>query len=301
MTDPKVIKAIVLDVDGTLLNSKSELTPRTEAALKAVQEKEIPIILATGKTRNSTDHLIEKLNLKGYGVYLQGAAIYDPEGNIVHQETLDPDLLRRVITYADDRGFEILIYSGRRIIGRAQSKALEDATVRYHEPLPESVGPLANIIGTIPVHKIMFVGDPRAVTSLRWQLNLQLGGQARLIQAGLPNMLEVLAPGAGKGAGVKTLLKDLKISHEHVMAIGDAENDIEMLKLAGSGVAMGQSEKAVKDAADHVTGTNDEDGAAQAIEQYLLKKDEKPAEPAASADGASAAKEIAVPAKEQSA
>ena len=90
------------------------------------------------------------------------------------------------------------------------------------------------------------------------------------MQAGVPTMLELLPPGSSKASALKVLLQDLKIAPENVMAMGDAENDIEMIQLAGVGVAMGQAEQAVKDAADYVTASCDQDGVAQAIERYVL-------------------------------
>jgi Cof subfamily protein (haloacid dehalogenase superfamily) len=270
MNEPGQIKLVAVDVDGTLLNSKSELTQRTEAVLRKAVAQGVQIVLATGKTRHSTAHVIEKLNLNTHGIYLQGLAIYTGDGSIHWQQTLDPRLARQVITFAEDRGFTIIAYSGMRILVRSMNDIVKNALVKYHEPLPEAVGPLQNVLNDTPIHKLMVLGEPRAVKSLRWQLNLQLGSAGRVVQAGLPNMLEVLPPNASKGAALKMLLRDLRISPENVLAAGDAENDIEMIQLAGVGIAMGQAVQKVKDAADQVVASNDEDGFAEAIERFVL-------------------------------
>lgn len=266
----KDIRVIVLDVDGTLLDSKHELTPRVEKALRAAAEKGVQIVLATGKTRASMLKTIEHLGLKTPGIYLQGLAIYDGDGELRHQMTLDPALARQVLTFAEDRGYIMVAYSGERILARVYNKEVEEGLTVHHELAPEVVGPLQNLLEHMAFNKLIACGEPKAVTALRWQLNAQVGGAARLMQAGIPTMLEILPPGGSKGTALKLLLKDMKIAPEHVMAIGDAENDIEMIQLAGIGVAMGHSHQAVKDAADHVTGTNDEDGVAQAIERFVL-------------------------------
>jgi Cof subfamily protein (haloacid dehalogenase superfamily) len=287
MSDSKEIKLIAADVDGTLLNSKAEISARTEAALRKAVEQGVHVVLATGKTRNSTMRHIESLGLNAPGIYLQGLAIYDGDGKVRWQKTLDTALVRQVITYAEDRGFSVIAYSGMRIMVRRMSQQIEDGLIKYHEPLPDEVGPLQNVLNDIPVHKLILLGEPRAIAALRWQLNLQIGGAGRLMQAGLPWMLEVLPPGCSKGAALKLLLKEMQIAPENVLAIGDAENDIEMIQLAGIGVAMGHAAQNVKDAADHVTGSNDEEGAAAAIERYVLKIEapaaEKPAETTTSA------------------
>jgi hypothetical protein len=273
----KPIQAVAIDIDGTLLNSRHELTSDVEKALRAAAAKGVQVILATGKTRVSAQHLIEHLKLSTHGIFLQGAAVYDAGGRITHQATLDPHLLRRVVTYAEDRGYTVLVYSGTRTFARKVTDAIRDVTVVYHEPLPEEVGSLFATLGQLPIHKAIMIGpDARSVTALRWQLTQQVGSSARLIQAGIPTMLEVLPSEAGKEIALRKLLKDLNIEPEAVMAIGDAENDVGMLQMVGVGVAMGQAAQAVKEAARHVTLTNDEHGAARAIERFVLNPEPVP-------------------------
>jgi Cof subfamily protein (haloacid dehalogenase superfamily) len=264
------IRLIALDVDGTLLDSNHALTARTAEAIKAAIAKDIHIVLATGKTRNSTTKLIDELGIRSPGIYLQGLAIYDEDGAIQHQWTLDPQLARQVITFAEDRGFTMVGFSEDRILVRADDPKMKIGFSNYHELAPEVVGPLQNILGSTPINKLIAMGEPKAIKALRWQLSAQIGGAGRLMQAGVPWMLEILPPGASKATALKQLLKDMKIKPENMMAAGDAENDIEMIQLAGLGVAMGQAAQDVKDAADYVTDSNDADGVAEAIERFVL-------------------------------
>lgn len=264
------IRVVVLDVDGTLLNSDHAITPRVAETLKAAIAKGVQIVLATGKTRYSTLKLLDELGIRTPGIYLQGLAIYDAGGAVLQQLTLEPSLVRQVITFGEDRGFTMLIYSGERILVRSRDEQLEARFALYHEITPEVIGALQNVVGTLPVNKVIAVGAPRAVTALRWQLTLQVGGAGRIMQAGVPEMLEVLPPGASKGWALRQLLKIIKVDAAHVMAVGDAENDIEMIQLAGVGVAMGQAAQDVKDAADYVTDSNDADGVAEAFERFVL-------------------------------
>lgn len=274
------IRVIVTDIDGTLLNSRMELSPRNEAALRQVIERGIHVVLATGKTRHAGEWIIKKLNLKSPGIFLQGLVTYDADGQIMHQQTLDPAVARSVITFADERGFLIVAYSGKRILVKGVDPRLEGAITAYHDSPPEAVGALHNLIDHTPLHKLMMIGDARSITALRWQLEMLAGGQIRLMQAGIPTMVEVLPPGGSKGTALKQLMKDLNVKPEAVMAIGDAENDIEMLQIAGIGVAMGQAHQPVKDAADFVTASNDEDGVAVAIEKFVLKAGVEPVQAA---------------------
>ena len=142
----------------------------------------------------------------------------------------------------------------------------------YGEPEPVAVGPLQNILDTTPVNKLVMIdaGDVRRVQALRWQLRMQLDGAARLMQANVPEMVELLPPGASKGAALRALLRDLGIDPQHVLAIGDGENDVEMIQMVGVGVAVGNAEPHLKAAANHVVATNDADGVAEAVERFVL-------------------------------
>lgn len=270
LTPTQPIRMVAIDVDGTLLNSQHQLSQRNEAALKAAIAQGVEIVLATGKTRNAGLWLIDKLGLKSPGIYLQGLYTVAADGRVLAERTLSPDIARQVVTYAEDRGFVMVAYSGMRIMTRVVTQEARDATERYHEPAPEAVGALQNVMGDLPIHKLMAVGDPRQISALRWQLGAQLGKSVRLMQAGLANMLEILPPGASKGAALRQLAHEMKFKPDEIMAIGDAENDIEMLQFAGIGVAMGHAPENVRQAADHITATHDDDGVAQAIERFVL-------------------------------
>ncbi|MBC7813130.1 MAG: HAD family hydrolase [Burkholderiales bacterium] len=278
----KDIKLIAVDLDGTLLNSKHELTPRTIKALKAAMAKGVKVILATGKTRRANEKFIEELGLQDTpSICVQGLVVHNGDGSIRYQQTLEPKVLRQVVTFAEERGFTILAYSGQRVLVRSHNRDCEEIE-HYHEPRAEEVGSLQNLIDNTPINKLMAVklGEAKRVKALRWQLDMQINGAARLMQSALADMLEILPPGASKGTALRHLLKDLNISASQVIAFGDAENDLEMIKLAGIGFAMGNADAALKAAADQVVGSNDEDGVAEAIERFILGPEPKP-EPAA--------------------
>jgi Cof subfamily protein (haloacid dehalogenase superfamily) len=271
------IKLIVTDLDGTLFNSQHQLTVRTEKALKAAIEKGVKVVLATGKTLISGQDVAKRLNLDTPGIYLQGLAIYNADGTIRWQRTIDPNVARTAINCGEDRGFTMVAYSGTRVLCRASNRDT-DELMKYHEGVPEAVGPLQNILDTVPVHKVLAIklAQPRQVTALRWQLSMQINGTGKLVQA-LDEMLEILPPGASKGAALKLLLKDLKLPAEQALAIGDGENDIEMIQLAGVGVAVGNAHQKLKAVADHVVASNDEDGVAEAVERFVLAETPAPA------------------------
>jgi len=276
------IKLIVTDVDGTLLNSKHKMTERTEKALKAAMAQGVKVVLATGKTRSSVNDIIKTLDLKTPGIYVQGLVISHPDGSEQHLGTLDAGLMRRVLTLIEDRGYQAMAYSGKRILVRSHTVESTVLTEEYDEPKPEAVGPLVNIVDDVPVNKLIFCGrEAKHITALRWQLTHLIDGEARITQA-LPEAIELLPFGASKGTALKLLLKELGLEPEEMLAIGDGENDIEMIQLAGIGVAVGNANPKLKAVADATVASNDADGVAEAVEKFVLKVPvvaEKPAEP----------------------
>lgn len=268
------IKLIVIDLDGTLLNTQHALSDRNKRVIKQAIAAGVQVALATGKTRASAQGVIDDLGLVTPGVYVQGLLIYTSDGKVQHQLSLDSRVTRRVIQYAEAQGFDLIAYSGDRLLVKRNEEPVAGIT-RFHEPEPEAVGSLLNIVADTTINKLIIMGQTqRKLNALRWQLNQQVGDQISMTTASMIQSIEVLPRGAGKGAGVRKLLKLMGIKPQHVMAIGDAENDIEMLKDAGFAVAIGNASDDVKAVADEVVASNDDDGVAEAIETFVLPEPE---------------------------
>ncbi|CAM9709746.1 unnamed protein product [Phaeothamnion confervicola] len=195
-------------------------------------------------------------------------------GPLLYQALLEPDVvaavvrLWRVHPMAAAAGVSLLGSSGERVVCERMDKRLA-AYANWREPPPEEVGPLdeAALMG-LPLHRLFFMADhSREVEVLKDPLLALLGQRASLTR-GIPQMIEVLPPGASKGRGVMELLAALGIPRSQVVAVGDEINDIEMLQLVGCGVAMGQALDEVKAVASWVAPTNDEDGVAAVIETF---------------------------------
>ncbi|GIL55625.1 hypothetical protein Vafri_11159 [Volvox africanus] len=265
------IKLIASDVDGTLLNHQQQLTPAVEAAVKQASALGVPLVVATGKARGPWAHeVLPRLGLTTPGVFLQGLLVYDADGSRLYEQQLPADVAQDCISLAKARGITLTAYCGERILCAA-TDSHTDRLNFYKEPPPEAVGDLARIVGEIQIQKLIFMADQFVIDSLRPEVEQLLTGRASLTTA-LSGMLEVLPLGASKGAGLSWLLEHLGVDPAHVMALGDGENDVEMLQMAGLGVAMGNAGPKAKSAADVVLEeTNDEDGVAKAIIRYVLE------------------------------
>lgn len=289
LSEPVDIKLIVIDVDNTLLNSSHELSERNERAIKTALAKGVRVMLATGKTHAACGWIIERLGIREPGIYSQGLAIQEPDGTIRHQQTLDPEIARKVITFAEDRGYAVIAYAQDRLLARSKTPYVEEIHTKWKETNVEYVGPLQNMLSGTPINKLVALSayDERKIKALRWQLDSQLDGTARLMSGGVPHMLEIIPLGGSKGTALKSLLRELSIHAKNVMAIGDAENDLEMIMVAGVGIAVANAQPALKEAADEITASNDDDGVAKVIERYVLSDMPPAASPEPPANDAS--------------
>jgi len=287
------IKLIAVDLDGTLLNSDHKISERTAEALRKAVAQGLKIVLATGKTPFSARDIVKQFGIDAPGIYVQGLTIVYPDGETKNLAQLDAALVRSVITFAEERGFDVIAYSGGQTLTRADNVGARELTEAYGENVPQIVGALQNILESTPISKLLFFKrrEPRKVTALRWQLGTQINGKARLVQA-LDDALEMLPLGASKGKALKLVLKELGIDVKEVMAIGDGENDIEMIEMAGIGVAMGNANPKLKAVAKHHVASNDADGVAEALERFALKPEppqtETPPAPVESTESAPA-------------
>lgn len=272
-------KYIFCDLDGTLLNSKSRVTARNAEALKEARSRGVNIVIATGKTRPAAIDVLNMVGLSGRngfvsesspGVFLQGLVVYGLEGQEIYKRNLDQEVCREALLYSLEHKVPLAAFSKDRSFSLFEDPSVDSLHYVYHEPKAEIVSSIDQLLGTAEIQKVLFLGTPEGIsTTLRPYWEKAIGERAGVVQ-GQPDMLELVPPATSKGRGVKMLLDHLCISPDEVMAIGDGENDIEMLQLASLGVAMANGAEKTKAVANVIGATNDEDGVAQAIYDYAF-------------------------------
>ncbi|MFW6069479.1 MAG: HAD family hydrolase [bacterium] len=262
---------VAIDLDGTLLTPDGALSERNERAIRRAQRAGVCVVLATGKSRSSAEFLLERFEQPCPGVFTQGLTVYDEAGDVWHETTHKSEVAAEIIRFAEKRQLPYLAYARERVLTPYENECRQRLYHQYDEPLAEIVGSVLAYLDQVRLNKII-VCDPVDDGQVRAALARQLGDRAHVTQA-VSQFVEVLPAGASKGGGLRWLLNKLEIPTERVMAIGDGENDIEMLQMAGLGVAMGNAHPRVKEIADHVVGGNDEDGVAQALERFLLNEE----------------------------
>ncbi|MDF7674296.1 Cof-type HAD-IIB family hydrolase [Acetobacteraceae bacterium ESL0709] len=271
MSEEKLpLKLVVSDMDGTLLPPGKILTPRTLDAIKQLQAADIPLCLASARPPEGMMRYINQLHLTSLCAGFNGSVIFRPHGQIYQNITLPLPLVHELVSVLSSYPVEVWLQDYKTWLVEDKTTALVLYEQSVTDVLPVQVKSLTESV--IPVSRVVATGtDPDLMAELEKTLGDRYHGQAAVIRSN-PRMLDITAPAATKGQALRKLAELYHISPAQIAALGDAQNDISLLKAAGLGIAMGQAPQIVKDAADFVTASNVEDGWADAIEQFVLPR-----------------------------
>ncbi|KAI4337527.1 hypothetical protein L6164_015931 [Bauhinia variegata] len=270
---------IFCDMDGTLLNSKSQISPTTAKALREALSRGIKIVIATGKARPAVIDIFKMVGLAGKdgivsefspGVFLQGLLVYGRQGGEIFRSNLDPNICREACLYSLENKVPLVAFCENRCLTLFEDPLVDSLHTVYHEPKAEVMPSTEHLLAAADIQKMIFFDTAERVAAiLRPHWSGVTKDRATVVQA-VPDMLEIVPLGTSKGNGVKMLLDHLGVTVKEIMAIGDGENDIEMLKLASLGIALSNGSEKTKAVADAIGLSNDEEGAADAIYRYAF-------------------------------
>ncbi len=269
------IRLIAVDLDGTVLDDRKQLTPRTRAALTAAVAQGVSIVPATGRTNAGLP--AELLALPGvrYAITSNGARVIDLASGKALRELYIPrpaalaafDALGQfnclTDLFQDGKGYTT--EANRALAYRFVPDNLRDYVLHTRTVLPDLRAFIAGQPRGIEKLTIFFLeeGERRRAWAAMEALGLE-------VVSSLPLNMELNAPGVNKGAGLLALAGALGLPAGALMACGDGGNDTAMLRAAGLGVAMANAFPEVKEAADYITASNNEDGVALAVEKFVL-------------------------------
>ncbi len=264
------IKLVAIDVDGTLLNHQHQLMPRTRETLIRLVEKEIHIVLATGKLFVSLHRIISELGLVAPQITSGGAIVVMPQtGERVYRAVIPKHLAIRAIELADELGITILIVRDDDIFAQALNQDT-DYLVSYGDPTPTLVPTLSDVLEPSPT-QLVAVSMQRSLLEKFHQVFLTRGlGRELAIYGGLPCVLDILNPEVSKGHALRLVMERLGVQPEEALAFGDGDNDVSMFQVVEHSVAMGNAQARVKHAATQVTESCDQDGVSKALERLGL-------------------------------
>ncbi|KAH9799781.1 Endoribonuclease YBEY [Citrus sinensis] len=281
---------IFCDMDGTLLNSQSQISLTTAKALKEALSRGLKVVVATGKTRPAVISALKKVDLVGRdgiisefapGVFIQCIThelallltikdfVFLLAANNIGCDC--PWALALVAyQYSWEHKVPLIAFSGDRCLTLFDHPLVDSLHTTYHEPKAEIIPAIEDLLATVDIQKLIFLDTAEGVaTTIRPYWSEATKDRANVVQA-IPDMLEIVPPGTSKGSGVKMLLDHLGVSTKEIMAIGDGENDVEMLELASLGIALSNGSEKAKAVANVIGASNDEDGVADAIYRYAF-------------------------------
>jgi len=277
-------RLVALDVDGTLFCRRHEISPRTRSALAAARRRGLITVIATGRMPHSALRISQEIG-GGPVICCNGAAVLDENGAYVSWSEIPADALAHVIALGRRSGALVHCYTPEgKVLDqpvahvrdtyrwiRTGETALRSAlaVVRMwganQTRLVRRLERWAAAEGRPPVLKLMLLGDPDRLSSLADQIRREVAG-VEVTSSGVGN-LEVNAAGVSKASGLMALGERLGIPAEAMIAFGDSDNDLAMLRYVGLGVAMGNAAAHVKAAADRVAPCCEEDGVAHVLEE----------------------------------
>jgi Cof subfamily protein (haloacid dehalogenase superfamily) len=262
------IAAVVSDVDGTLLRTDKSLAPRTVEVVRKLKRAGIKFAVVSSRPPRGMTAVIERLAVTAPIAGFNGGIVALPDLSVIARHLIAPDAAKHAVEAIEASGANAWVFSGQDWFIRDRDGprvGLEQRTVGFG---PVVVDQFSAVIGTAA--KIVAVSDdPALLTKLQNEVRTSLSGTANVVRS-QTYYLDFTHPLANKGNAVLEIASRLGVPAASVAVIGDGENDIDMFLRAGLSIAMGNAHDDVQQAADFVTTSNDEDGAAAAIEWFVL-------------------------------
>jgi release factor glutamine methyltransferase len=264
------IGLLAIDLDGTVLDDKFQISGRVRDALRDAAAQGVRVTIATGRPVPVTRPFVQSLGVNSPVLAMQGGLIYDfATETVLHELTL-PHELACALAELEQRyaQWQVVLYSGEEMY----VSSMRYSPDFYEAFLGANLSVHADVCSALNLRdpdKVLFIIPPEDAAKALSELGRLVGSQATVVQSHAL-FVEVNPRDANKGAGLARLAADLNIPREHVMAIGDQDNDVTMIEWAGLGVVMGNGSPASKAVADWIAPPIGEDGAAVAIERFIL-------------------------------
>jgi 5-amino-6-(5-phospho-D-ribitylamino)uracil phosphatase len=243
------IRLVALDMDGTLLNNEQEISKENQQAIAKAKEMGIHIVLSTGRNYMTVHEYAKALQLNSFLVTVNGGEIWDSSGNLVERNLLQVEQI------------EMMWELKKQHNTKFWALTVDNA---FREDFPEDIA--------FSEHEWLKFGFDVEDDEIRNTILQELTKHQLQVTNSSPTNLEVNPYGISKAKALEKVCSRIGITMENVMAMGDSLNDIAMIKSAGIGVAMGNAQETVKEAADWVTSTNEENGVAKALSHWVFKR-----------------------------
>lgn len=276
------IRAIAMDMDGTLLNEKKIITEKTKDALVQAQKQGIKVILASGRPTPGLFKYAEELAMEKYdgvGLSFNGAHVLDYQTNeVLFEQALPLETSQAILEHLKKFDVKPMVYHQNymyvnNVYDNQIQLANEKMNIIEYEARAGSyklceVNDLAGFCD-FPLYKILVAADPDYLNQHYKEMMAPFSGQVSGLFSA-PFYFEFTDAGITKAKGLTATLSRLGIKQEELLAFGDGQNDQAMIEYAGIGVAMANGTEELKQAADEITLSNNEDGIAHTLKKYLV-------------------------------
>ena len=276
--DPSKIKALVFDLDGTILTPDNKLTLRTVNAIKKCKERGIRIIISTGRVISAAEPYRKAISAEGPMIYLNGSILADMDkGGIIKTTCMDVD----TVNYCIDLARKINIYCQIYIHGGKQNEKELFLYAENDSPFRESYHKHTGVLAEITdlktklldpdyhdVIKVMFLAEPEDNLGVRADLEKNIGEMVYIVQT-YRTFLEILNKDISKGKALSYIMDMFSLRPEEVIAFGDEENDIPMFEATAFSAAPSSAKESVRAKATTVVGPNTEEGVAKFLEEFF--------------------------------
>lgn len=255
-------KLYIFDIDGTLLTTDYKILPSTKEAMRLLAEGKLsaPIMLASARSPKAIDPIAKELNLEPLYISLNGAFIVQGD-RVLYEKPMEQQAAEMVNSIGQEAGLSVNVYSKW------------DWYISEENPWSSHEGKMVGWQGQVrdlhglEAHKILLMGEQDLILETQQKLQKEVPGVSA--QGSIPHYLEIVDASASKGHALEIVSELLEVPFEYMVAFGDGENDLAMLKRAGFAVAMGNAHPSLKAEADLVTLDNDSDGIFQAVQRIL--------------------------------
>lgn len=265
-------KILVLDIDGTLVNSKKEITQNTLEHLIKIQEEGHIVVLASGRPYPGMKGYANQLKLQQYGGYALsfngGMVISCSTGKAVFQKAIPNKYLKVIYDYAVNNGLGMVTYKDDVVLTGTEIDEYMEYEARLNFMIINKVD---DFLGTVDfdMTKCLLTAVPEKAEIYEKELSQLLAPDLNVFRSE-PYFIEVTVKGVDKAESLDKLVNILGMSQKDTICCGDGFNDLTMVKYGGIGVAMDNAQQIVKDNADYITASCDEDGIVQVIKEFIL-------------------------------
>jgi Cof subfamily protein (haloacid dehalogenase superfamily) len=266
-------KLLVVDIDGTLMNSRGVISAEDKEALTRVRRMGITVAISTGRAMQATKWVLEQLGIDGFHMFYDGSLVSNPwTGQVIYAETIARDVVLAAVSFARRTGLHIDVYSPAHYYAEKEDWATEVRRKFFKmEPVLTDLYEISRKERIIKATVIVRT-DPERAKAMDFEKEFR----DRLLFSwtttpAYPELdfINLVSPRVSKGRALEELANYLKIPLSQVVAIGDGINDVSLLKVAGLAVAMGNCVEELKSVAHSVTHDVDHSGVAEAVKRYI--------------------------------